>query len=152
MDEMMSLMRWPDMDASKWCTATAKRTGQRRARACLPGSNVCRMHSAGASQVVAAADRREADRKVRELPRRWTSTRSVQRRPYASLRSLLARDQAEFARFGRLVDGLEDSGLKHTSRSGIEPLRAELAAYRAERDSMGRRLDLLLRADVAGHG
>jgi hypothetical protein len=94
----------------------------------------------------------EADRKVRELAARVdVDPAQFSGDPYASLRSLLARDQAEFARFGRLVDGQEDSGLKHTSRSGVEQLRAELAAYRAERDSMGRRLDLLLRADVAGH-
>lgn len=92
----MSLMRWPDMDASKRCTATAKRTGQRRARACPA------VTSAGCMVLVPARwlprPTGEADRKVRELAARVdVDPAQFSGDPYASLRSLLARDQAEFA-------------------------------------------------------
>ena len=69
--------------------------------------------------------------------------------PFEALGNLLARDQAEMARFGRLADRLEDSQLTYTTKSGAEQLRAVLEAYRAERDALGRRLDLMLRAGIA---
>jgi hypothetical protein len=52
-------------------------------------------------------------------------------------------------RFGRLIARFEDGDIKYTGRSGVEQLRAEFGAYRAERDSLGRALELMLKADVA---
>ena len=69
--------------------------------------------------------------------------------PFEALGNLLARDQAEMERFGRLADRLEDSQLTYTTKTGTEQLRAVHEAYRQERDALGRRLDLMLRAGVA---
>src|SRR2546423_13437131 len=57
--------RWPDMDESKRCTATSKRTGRRCGLARIPGTTVCAKHGGAAPQVRAAAARRGAEQKGR---------------------------------------------------------------------------------------
>jgi hypothetical protein len=69
--------------------------------------------------------------------------------PVAALHDLLARDQAEMERYARLATRLEDSELTYRTRSGTEQMRAVLGAYQSERDTLGKHLDLLLRAGIA---
>jgi hypothetical protein len=100
--------------------------------------------------VRAAAERCVAEAKARELARRLdVDAAQFDGDPYAALRDLLARDQAEVERFGRLADQLGDGQLTYTTRSGAEQMRAILGAYQAERDNLGKHLDLLLRAGIA---
>lgn len=142
--------RWPGMDESKQCTATVHRTGKRCARARMPGATVCATHGGSIGRVKEAADARVADAKAREPTARVdVDVEQFGGNPYDALRDLLARDQAEMERFARLTSRLEDSQLTYTTRGGVEQLRAVLSAYQSERDAMGRRLDLMLRAGVA---
>jgi hypothetical protein len=107
-------------------------------------------HGASAPQVREAAQRRVAEQQAREVARRMdVDPDQFDGNPFEALRDLLRRDQAEMERFGRLADRFEDDELTYTTRSGAEQLRAVLDAYRQERDALGRRLDLLLRAGVA---
>ena len=97
-----------------------------------------------------AAERRVADAEARELAARVdVDLGRVQRQPVRRAGNLLARDQAEMERFARLASRLEDDQLTYATKGGVEQLRAVLSAYQAERDAMGRRLDLMLRAGVA---
>ena len=138
------------MDDSKRCTATANRTGKRCGLARIPGTTVCSVHGGSAPQVREAGQRRVAEARARELAKRLeVDPDQFDGDPYVALRDLLARDQAEVERFGRLAVALEDGELTYRTRSGVEQLRAALDAYRAERDALGRHLDLLLRAGVA---
>ncbi len=138
------------MDDSKRCTATSHRTGKRCGLARIPGATVCATHGGKAPQVREAAAARVADAEARELARKMdVDVAQFDGNPFEALGNLLARDQAEMARFGRLADRLEDSQLTYTTKSGAEQLRAVLEAYRAERDALGRRLDLMLRAGIA---
>ena len=142
--------RWPDMDDSKRCTATSNRTGRRCARARMPGATVCSKHGAAAPQVRDAAAARVADAQAREIAARVdVDLTQFHGDPIEALRNLLARDQAQMERFGRLVDRFEDSQLVYTTKGGVEMLRAVLSAYQQERDSLSRRLDLMLKAGVA---
>lgn len=142
--------RWPDMDDSKRCTATSNRTGRRCARARMPGATVCSKHGAAAPQVRDAAAARVADAQAREIAARVdVDLTQFHGDPIEALRDLLARDQAQMERFGRLVDRFEDSQLVYTTKGGVEMLRAVLSAYQQERDSLSRRLDLMLKAGVA---
>ena len=138
------------MDESKRCTATSNRTGRRCGLARIPGTTVCATHGGKAPQVREAAQRRVADEQARELARKIdVDVTQFHGDPIEALRDLLRRDQAELERFGRLADRLEDSQLVYTTKSGVEQLRAVLGAYQSERDALGRRLDLLLRAGIA---
>ena len=93
---------------------------------------------------------RKAEARARDLAKRLeVDPDQFDGDPYVALRDLLVRDQAEVERFGRLAVALEDGELTYRTRSGVEQLRAALDAYRAERDALGRHLDLLLRAGVA---
>ena len=132
--------RWPGMDESKRCTATAKRTGERCTRARVPGSTVCALHGAKAPQVRDAAERRVAESQAREVAARVdVDPAKFDGNPFAALRDLLRRDQIELERFARLVGRLSDDELVYTNRSGTEQIRAALLAYRDERDALGRR-------------
>ncbi len=138
------------MDDSKRCTATSHRTGKRCSLARIPGTTVCATHGGKAPQVREAAQRRVADTEARELARKIdVDVAQYNGNPFEALADLLARDQAEMERFGRLANRLEDSELTYTSKGGVEALRAVLTAYQSERDALGRRLDLLLRAGIA---
>jgi hypothetical protein len=138
------------MDDSKRCTATANRTGKRCGLARILGTTVCSVHGGSAPQVREAGQRRVAEARARELAKRLeVDPDQFDGDPYVALRDLLARDQAEVERFGRVAVALEDGELTYRTRSGVEQLRAALDAYRAERDALGRHLDLLLRAGVA---
>ncbi len=131
------------------CTATTGK-GARCSKFRVKGAVVCLTHGAGAPQVRDAAERRVADTVAREVAARvGVDVERFDGNPYEALRDLLARDQAELERFGRLATRLEDSQLTYTSKGGVEMLRAVLGAYQQERDALGRRLDLLLRAGVA---
>jgi hypothetical protein len=53
-------------------------------------------------------------------------------------------------RFSRLVDRCEDSQSPvYTARSGVRQVRPEFAALRAERESLGRHLELWLKVSMA---
>jgi hypothetical protein len=53
-------------------------------------------------------------------------------------------------RFSRLVDRCEDGqSLVYTARSGVRQIRPEFAALRAERESLGRHLELWLKVSMA---
>jgi len=138
------------MDESKQCTATSHRTGKRCGLARIPGATVCATHGGKAPQVRDAAERRVADTEARELAARvGVDVAQFHGDPIEALRDLLARDQQQMERFGRLVSQFEDGQLTYTTRGGVEMLRAVLGAYQSERDSLGKHLDLLLRAGVA---
>ena len=142
--------RWPGMDESKRCTATSNRTGKRCGLARIPGTTVGATHGGKAPQVREAAQHRVAEAKARELARKVdVDVAQFDGNPFEALGNLLARDQAELERFGRLATRLEDDQLTYTSKGGVEMLRAVLGAYQSERDSLGKHLDLLLRAGVA---
>lgn len=142
--------RWPDMDDSKRCTATSNRTGARCARARMPGATVCSVHGGSIGRVKEAAQHRVADAQARELAARVdVDVTKFHGDPIEALRDLLARDQAQMERFGRLVGRFEDGQLTYTTRGGVEMLRAVLGAYQQERDALGRHLDLMLKAGVA---
>jgi hypothetical protein len=105
------------MDESKRCTATSNRTGRRCGLARIPGTTVCATHGGKAPQVREAAQRRVADEQARELARKIdVDVEQYDGNPFEALRDLLARDQAEMARFGRLADRLEDTELTYTTR------------------------------------
>lgn len=138
------------MDDSKRCTATSRRTGKRCGLARIPGATVCATHGGSIGRVKEAAAARVADAKARELAARVdVDVTQYNGDPIEALRDLLRRDQAEMERFSRLSAKLEDDQLTYTTRGGAEALRAVLTAYQSERDALGRRLDLLLRAGVA---
>jgi hypothetical protein len=116
----------------------------------MPGATVCSKHGASAPQVRAAAQRRVAEQQAREVAQRMdVDVAQFDGNPIAALHDLLARDQAEMERYSRLATRLEDHELTYTTRSGIEQMRAVLGAYQAERDTLGKHLDLLLRAGIA---
>ncbi len=53
-------------------------------------------------------------------------------------------------RFSRLVDRCEDGQSPvYTARSGVQQIRPEFAALRAERESLGRHLELWLKVSLA---
>jgi hypothetical protein len=131
------------------CTATNNK-GQRCGKWALKGLAVCMAHGGGTKAARAKGERVAADRKVRELAARMdVDPADFSGDPYAALRTLLARDAAEVERFARLVAQIADGDETYVAKSGVEQLRAALAGYRAERDAQGRRLELLLKADVA---
>jgi hypothetical protein len=115
-----------------------------------PGTTVCATHGGEAPQVREAAQRRVAEQQAREIARKIdVDMERYDGNPFEALRDLLRRDQAEMERFARLASRPEDREVTYTTRSGAEQLRAVLSAYRDERDALGRRLYLLLRAGVA---
>lgn len=131
------------------CTATTRK-GTRCPKFRVKGAVVCLAHGAMAPQVRDASATRVADAEARELAARVdVNPAEFGGNPFAALRDLLRRDQIELERFARLVGRLSDDELVYTTRSGAEQIRAALLAYRDERDALGRRLDLMLRAGVA---
>ena len=116
----------------------------------VKGATVCSVPRRTAPQVRDAAAARVADAQAREIAARVdVDLTQFHGDPIEALRNLLARDQAQMERFGRLVDRFEDSQLVYTTKGGVEMLRAVLSAYQQERDSLSRRLDLMLKAGVA---
>lgn len=138
------------MSDEKRCTATSNRTGKRCGLARIPGTTVCATHGGKAPQVREAAQHRVAETQAREVAARVNvDPAEFGGNPFAALRDLLRRDQIELERFARLVGRLSDDELVYTTKSGSEQIRAALLAYRDERDALGRRLDLMLRAGIA---
>ena len=131
------------------CTATTRK-GTRCPKFRVKGATVCLAHGAKAPQVREAAQRRVADAEAREIAARVdVDVEQFDGNPFEALRDLLRRDQMEMERFGRLADRFEDDQLTYTTKAGAEQLRAVLCAYRDEREALGRRLDLMLRAGIA---
>src|SRR2546430_3886475 len=143
--------RWPDMDESKRCTATSKRTGQRCGLARIPGTTVCAKHGGAAPQVRAAAARRVAEQKVRKLAMKLdVDPQDVSTDPMTLLSSMIHSGAIMMERFSRLVDRCEDGQSPvYTARSGVRQVRPEFAALRAERESLGRHLELWLKVSLA---
>jgi hypothetical protein len=139
------------MDQSKRCTATSKRTGQRCGLARIPGTTVCAKHGGAAPQVRAAAARRVAEQKVRALAMKLdVDPQDVSTDPVALLSGMIHSGAMMMERFGRLVDRCEDGQSPvYTARSGVRQVRPEFAALRAERESLGRHLELWLKVSLA---
>jgi hypothetical protein len=143
--------RWPDMDESKRCIATSKRTGQRCGLARIPGTTVCAKHGGAAPQVRAAAARRVAEQKVRAIAMKLeVGPQDVSTDPVALLSGMIHSSAVMMERFSRLVDRCEDGQSPvYTARSGVRQIRPEFAALRAERESLGRHLELWLKVSMA---
>jgi hypothetical protein len=139
------------MDESKRCAATSKRTGQRCGLARIPGTTVCAKHGGAAPQVRAAAARRVAEQKVRKLAMKLdVGPQDVSTDPVALLSGMIHSGAIMMERFSRLVDRYEDGqGLVYTAKSGVRQIRPEFAALRAERESLGRHLELWLKVSMA---
>jgi hypothetical protein len=139
------------MDESKRCTATSKRTGQRCGLARIPGTTVCAKHGGAAPQVRAAAARRVAEQKVRKAAMKLdVDLQDVSTDPVALLSGMIHSGAIMMERFSRLVDRCEDGhGLVYTAKSGVRQIRPEFAALRAERESLGRHLELWLKVSMA---
>ena len=139
------------MDETKRCTATSKRTGQRCGLARIPGTTVCAKHGGAAPQVRAAAARRVAEQKVRKLAMKLdVDPQYVSTDPVALLSGMIHSGAIMMERFSRLVDRCEDGQSPvYTARSGVRQVRPEFAALRAERESLGRHLELWLKVSMA---
>jgi hypothetical protein len=139
------------MDESKRCIATSKRTGQRCGLARIPGTTVCAKHGGAAPQVRAAAARRVAEQKVRAAAMKLeVDPQEVSTDPVALLSGMIHSGALMMERFSRLVDRCEDGqSLVYTARSGVRQIRPEFAALRAERESLGRHLELWLKVSLA---
>jgi hypothetical protein len=139
------------MDESKRCTATSKRTGQRCGLARIPGTTVCAKHGGAAPQVRAAAARRVAEQKVRKVAMKLdVDPQEVSTDPVALLSGMIHSGAIMMERFSRLVDRCEDGqDLVYTAKSGVWQIRPEFAALRAERESLGRHLELWLKVSMA---
>jgi hypothetical protein len=139
------------MDESKRCTATAKRTGQRCGLARIPGTTVCARHGGAAPQVRAAAARRVAEQKVRQVAMNLdVDPEDVSTDPVALLSGMILSGAVMMERFSRLVERCEDAqDLVYTVKSGMRQIRPEFAALRAERESLGRHLELWLKVSMA---
>jgi hypothetical protein len=139
------------MDESKRCTATSKRTGQRCGLARIPGTTVCAKHGGAAPQVRAAAARRVAEQKVRKVAMKLeVGPQEVSADPVALLSGMIHSGAVMMERFSRLVDRCEDGqSLVYMAKSGVRQVRPEFAALRAERESLGRHLELWLKVSMA---
>src|SRR5437773_12382354 len=101
--------RWPDMDETKRCTATSKRTGQRCGLARIAGTTVCAKHGGAAPQVRAAAARRVAERKVRKAAMKLdVGPQDVSTDPVALLNDRINSGTLMMERFSGLVVRCED--------------------------------------------
>jgi len=70
--------------------------------------------------------------------------------PLALLNGMIHSGAVMMERFSRLVERCEDSqSLVYTARSGVRQIRPEFAALRAERESLGRHLELWLKVSMA---
>jgi hypothetical protein len=139
------------MDESKRCVATSKRTGRRCGLARIPGTTVCAKHGGAAPQVRAAAARRVAAQKVRAAAMKLdVGPQDVATDPVALLSGMIHSGAIMMERFSRLVDRCEDGQSPvYTARSGVRQVRPEFAALRAERESLGRHLELWLKVSLA---
>jgi hypothetical protein len=139
------------MDESKRCTATSKRTGRRCGLARIPGTTVCAKHGGAAPQVRAAAARRVAEQKVQKLAMKLdVDPQDVSTDPVTLLSGMIHSGAIMMERFSRLVDRCEDGqSLVYTAKSGVRQIRPEFAALRAERESLGRHLELWLKVSMA---
>ena len=70
--------------------------------------------------------------------------------PVALLSGMIHSGATMMERFSRLVDHCEDGQSPvYTARSGVRQIRPEFAALRAERESLGRHLELWLKVSLA---
>ena len=70
--------------------------------------------------------------------------------PVALLSGMIHSGAIMMERFSRLVDRCEDGQSPvYTARSGVRQVRPEFAALRAERESLGRHLELWLKVSLA---
>jgi hypothetical protein len=70
--------------------------------------------------------------------------------PVSLLSGMIHSGAIMMERFSRLVARCEDGqGLVYTARSGVRQIRPEFAALRAERESLGRHLELWLKVSLA---
>jgi hypothetical protein len=70
--------------------------------------------------------------------------------PVALLSGMIHSGAIMMERFSRLVDRCEDGHSPvYTARSGVQQVRPEFAALRAERESLGRHLELWLKVSLA---
>jgi hypothetical protein len=92
-----------------------------------------------------------AEQKVRKAAMKLdVDLQDVSADPVALLSGMIHSGAVMMGRFSRLVDRCEDGqGLVYTARSGVRQVRPEFAALRAERESLGRHLELWLKVSMA---
>jgi hypothetical protein len=118
------------------CTATAKSTGKRCARAALDGTNVCFYHGAEAPQVKQAAIKRVSERKALQKAERWLARQGYEQidDPLGELVNLASEATAYRELFRAQVDRLmEADEVRYEHRAG-EQLRAEMALWERAAD------------------
>jgi hypothetical protein len=98
-----------------------------------------------------AAARRVAEQKVRAVAVKLdVDPQEVSTDPVALLSGMIHSGAVMMERFSRLVDRCEDGHSPvYTARSGAQQIRPEFAALRAERESLGRNLELWLKISMA---
>lgn len=140
-----------DPTIKRRCKATAKRSGQRCARAPIDGADVCRSHGGAAPQVKAAAARRLVVAKAAETVRGMGAWSPVTD-PLAALADVAGEVLGVKAHLRGLVDRIverqreadddavkaaaarlmgEPVGLRVPDDKGAEQMRAEFTAYMA---------------------
>jgi hypothetical protein len=104
-----------------------------------------------APQVRAAAARRVAEQKIRKAAMKLdVDPQEVSTDPVALLSGMIHSGAMMMERLSRLVDHCEDGqSLVYTAKSGVQQIRPEFAALRAERESLGRHLELWLKVSMA---
>jgi hypothetical protein len=92
-----------------------------------------------------------AEQKVRKAAMKLdVDPQEVSADPVALLSGMIHSGAIMMERFSRLVDRCEDGqSLVYTAKSGVRQVRPEFAALRAERESLGRHLELWLKVSMA---
>lgn len=129
--------RWPQMDDSKRCTATATRTGERCQRARLPGATVCATHGASVGRVRDAAARRVQEQQAMTTAQRLLANVDLSRYsdPFAALEFAVSYSYALAERLAAIVSEIPDDQLRYPGKAG-EQLRGEVTAAQHALDSV----------------
>lgn len=129
--------RWPDMDDSKQCTATANRTGKRCQRARIPGAAVCATHGGSVGRVKDAAARRVQEEQAMAAAKRLVTGVDLSRYadPFAALEFAVSYSYALAERLAGIVTTIPDDQLRYPGKAG-EQLRGEVTAAQRALDGL----------------
>lgn len=129
--------RWPDMDDSKQCTATAIRTGERCQRARIPGATVCATHGGSIGRVKDAAARRVQEQQAMAAAERLVAGVDLSRYadPFAALEFAVSYSYALTERLAGIVSAIPDDQLRYRGKTG-EQLRGEVTAAQRALDGL----------------
>ena len=105
------------MDPGKRCRAILDTTGEQCKKARIPGGTVCATHGGSIGRVRDAADRREQERRAREVAAS-IEVPDFDGNPFEAITDALRRAQALVYRLGVLVEGLADGSLRYQGRAG----------------------------------